>query len=543
MAGIRVEQAALRLVAPPALRGQAAQLRQRAESRFVPALLHGLAARLRRRYGDDAVLRLPSLRLRLRMPPSALEAEAWIEQICDDLAEQVQQAFDRAQPGAMLHGDRTAAQRFHDPAHERALRLLSAARRERGPRGERERFERLWAELRAAPARDRAAVLMRCAELPDPGPLLARWSVAGMQQVLDDLPAHAPAAWRDRLEQAARARASTAAGRRPAPAADSAAAAGPAAVVPGATPARGAEAAGAEGTPGDGPAAVPRTATASAGPAAVRLAAPGQAPSAAAARTHEPAVPITPESATRPHAPLPTGTRSAAVAAEPPALPSAAEPAVGAAPGLLNSRWCGLPALLNLSLRLELPERLWQIGVDEGDALAAMLARLSGDDAATLDQPAVRLVARAFPGRPAAVVAPPAWARDELDAGIEQALARWPVWLERQGALRERVTELQAWHGRSAGFDLAAWGAAWHQALAEALLDERLTPAALQQRLGGAGQVLCDDTTLRVVQPLSAIDIGLRRAGLDADPGWLPWLDKRLVFVFEGPEPAELPEP
>jgi hypothetical protein len=32
--------------------------------------------------------------------------------------------------------------------------------------------------------------------------------------------------------------------------------------------------------------------------------------------------------------------------------------------------------------------------------------------------------------------------------------------------------------------------------------------------------------------PLSAIDLDIRRAGLDANPGLLPWLDKRLVIAF-----------
>ena len=44
---------------------------------------------------------------------------------------------------------------------------------------------------------------------------------------------------------------------------------------------------------------------------------------------------------------------------------------------------------------------------------------------------------------------------------------------------------------------------------------------------------------IEVVQPLDAIDIGMRKAGLDANPGWLAWLGKRLDFVFGEPREPE----
>lgn len=39
---------------------------------------------------------------------------------------------------------------------------------------------------------------------------------------------------------------------------------------------------------------------------------------------------------------------------------------------------------------------------------------------------------------------------------------------------------------------------------------------------------------LTVVMPLEAIQVELRRAGLDRDPGWVPWLHKTVRFEFEG---------
>ncbi len=63
-----------------------------------------------------------------------------------------------------------------------------------------------------------------------------------------------------------------------------------------------------------------------------------------------------------------------------------------------------------------------------------------------------------------------------------------------------------------------------------------LSPAEIGQHFAGHGTIAVDADTIRVVQPMDAINIALRRAGLDANPGWLPWLGKRLVFVFVDPD-------
>jgi hypothetical protein len=38
-----------------------------------------------------------------------------------------------------------------------------------------------------------------------------------------------------------------------------------------------------------------------------------------------------------------------------------------------------------------------------------------------------------------------------------------------------------------------------------------------------------------LVWPLAGIDLALRRAGWDQDPGWLPWIGRRLRFRFGDP--------
>ncbi|WP_347250389.1 hypothetical protein, partial [Zoogloea sp.] len=38
-----------------------------------------------------------------------------------------------------------------------------------------------------------------------------------------------------------------------------------------------------------------------------------------------------------------------------------------------------------------------------------------------------------------------------------------------------------------------------------------------------------------LIWPLAAVDLALRRAGWDQDPGWLPWLGRTLRFRFGDP--------
>jgi hypothetical protein len=204
-----------------------------------------------------------------------------------------------------------------------------------------------------------------------------------------------------------------------------------------------------------------------------------------------------------------------------PSLPQAArEPEDGA---VLGTQWCGLLYLVNLSLRLGLPERLWQIGVGEGAALAAMLGRL-GDP----DDPAAQVLAPGFPRPPDPVPAVADWAWTELSAGL---LPR-PVW----GMAEDRVPAFDVALRGEEPLSLASWGAGVHLAACEHLLGRTLSLKAARGRLRRSGQIVLTEQTVTVIQPVEAIDIDLRRAGLDADPGWLPWLGKTLSFRFVGGE-------
>jgi hypothetical protein len=83
---------------------------------------------------------------------------------------------------------------------------------------------------------------------------------------------------------------------------------------------------------------------------------------------------------------------------------------------------------------------------------------------------------------------------------------------------------------------LASWGAGVHLAACEHLLGRTLSLKVARGLLRRSGQIVLTEQTVTVIQPVEAIDIDLRRAGLDADPGWLPWLGKTLSFRFVGGE-------
>ena len=48
----------------------------------------------------------------------------------------------------------------------------------------------------------------------------------------------------------------------------------------------------------------------------------------------------------------------------------------------------------------------------------------------------------------------------------------------------------------------------------------------------GPGRVTGSPGWLEVRLPLSAVDLTIRRAGLDIDPGWLPWLGAVVRYVY-----------
>jgi len=74
---------------------------------------------------------------------------------------------------------------------------------------------------------------------------------------------------------------------------------------------------------------------------------------------------------------------------------------------------------------------------------------------------------------------------------------------------------------------LASWFARVRRAL------HRQARLGLRALVARPGQVAATRTHIDVVMPLRDLDIRVRRARLDADPGWVPWLGKVVSFHYE----------
>jgi hypothetical protein len=63
--------------------------------------------------------------------------------------------------------------------------------------------------------------------------------------------------------------------------------------------------------------------------------------------------------------------------------------------------------------------------------------------------------------------------------------------------------------------------------------DRREDPAAVVARVARRrGRVLAERGWIDIEMPLDTVDIDVRRAGLDIDPGWLPWLGTVVRFRY-----------
>ncbi|WP_018353272.1 hypothetical protein [Longispora albida] len=81
---------------------------------------------------------------------------------------------------------------------------------------------------------------------------------------------------------------------------------------------------------------------------------------------------------------------------------------------------------------------------------------------------------------------------------------------------------------------VAAHAARWAQATATRLAaDPDEDPAAVVLGVAARhGLVFAEPGWIEVHLPLDSVDVGVRRAGLDVDPGWVPWLGSVVVFRY-----------
>ncbi|ATY30904.1 hypothetical protein [Sphingomonas psychrotolerans] len=526
MSGIRVDRLELRLKTPERLRDRSPQLQTLTEAEFVPAVLRAMHRRLRARYGEHAVIRIRHLRFDCRLRLDALADLRMAETIGDDLAASIAATVTREHGSGALPSPHAEAQIYVDAAHATAAGLIAAAERRTGPRGRIEPFDTLWQAVRDEAPAEVARVLARCRSAAKLAPVLARLELPALI-ALEKRIASAPAAVRVAIKAARIERSRTKA--RAGPRASEA----PAETQPGPRPHDAAKAAPIANVEAEPAPEAPSAAPIEGKPPPQKLSAaqPIDRWHAPLARTEMPAA----DPAPRPQVAPPdrevlatpdqhVDASPAPIDAPPDPEPADEQEAIDIA---IPADWCGLLYLVNISQKLDFAERLWQVGIDEGVALSAMLRVLAGGG----EDPVTRVLSLTFPDAPPPLAAPPEWARDELIDGLTAAAASLVArTLDRPG-LEARIAAIAAWFAAD-GF--AGWAAACHLAVFEAMTGDPVVPGALADHFRRQGLIEVEDEVIRIVQPLEAIDLGVRLAGLDADPGWLAWLGKSLVFDFEG---------
>jgi len=180
-------------------------------------------------------------------------------------------------------------------------------------------------------------------------------------------------------------------------------------------------------------------------------------------------------------------------------------------------------------LELELGEHLWCAGTAEGPVIAQAIASLAPD---LNDDPAFAAIAGT--GDAGAM---PSWAIDEVVAKIRDSLGRW---LARRGfattadELASRLASLTGQGERVPAVAAAALAAMVCERLAVPW--SREPAAALIAR---SGRIVFTDDELTIELPLASVTLEVRRAGLDRDPGWIPWL-RRTVRIVHAPSSSDV---
>jgi len=183
------------------------------------------------------------------------------------------------------------------------------------------------------------------------------------------------------------------------------------------------------------------------------------------------------------------------------------------------TNYAGVWYLARLVQETGLAEALWAVGVAEGDVLARIALAILGDDAR--DDAAWRWFGGAIDREPEPFELPP-WALDEVTATLASSLTR-----------------LSAPHLVESGRDVVqiATSALCHLFCARA--GHPTSIERVRTHLAIRGRMIASDDEVHVIMPIDAIDIDLRRAALDLDPGYLPWLERTVKLEFESPFGAD----
>jgi hypothetical protein len=210
------------------------------------------------------------------------------------------------------------------------------------------------------------------------------------------------------------------------------------------------------------------------------------------------------------------------------------------------------------------PEQHAEVAIAVCAALAAALPRRGLADipplvVAPVHHPAGRLLVAAPEHAPFAAFAWPAAAPAALRAGLRALLDAWPhrgvliarpalATLDTSGRLRARrdaaprhlfVPPAPSAPAAALLALVAGAPSLLFAARAGAAFDS--AAAFVARHLARPGRVRLSPERMEVIFGPDAVDHDVRRAGLDRDPGWLPWLRRTVRFLFEERPPAAGP--
>ena len=185
--------------------------------------------------------------------------------------------------------------------------------------------------------------------------------------------------------------------------------------------------------------------------------------------------------------------------------------------------------LLASVLELERGEHLWCAGTAEGPVIAQAIASLAP---ALRDDPAFAVIAGTDDA-----AAIPSWAIEEVVAKIRDSLGRWLARRSVATTSDELASRLASLGGQ--GEQVAASAAA---ALAAMVCERLVVPWSLEPAaalIARSGRIAFTDDELTIELPLASVTLEVRRAGLDRDPGWIPWL-RRTVRIVHAPTSSDV---
>lgn len=579
----RVRELGLQLRLPDGPAEERSELTRRVEGGFLPAVLDALERLVHARFGGDAILRVRELRVHWRIGRHQLEDGDHAGRLARDLFDPLVQQLASGGAATLWPSASAAMVLFENRAHLWAAHLSDrAASRSLAwyHEGEVDQ-EDPWAEPCAAGPGGLSLTLSYVSRMGTLELVTAALAVEEARRLLDVLPAEE---WPDEhVPPAVRRAATNGHGSRARGPADDESA----------PPAAGAASAGIGSEGGDGKPAGEagsadgeRAADERAAGLAERERVPGSlAAGAGGGAAVDPGLADAPVAASRHPDPHPRAVDAGRVevgseatprsdwpasggAAEPTGPARAAEApsgarshtgatgddVVNAPPGwsedgagvpTLRTRFAGLFYTLRPLLELDLGEHLWCAGTVEGHLLFHVARALLGDESARDPAPAVL---GGVDGRSDPVPAPiPDWAAQEIRAKSARSLRELAVRIRSpEGELRELDADVEE-TARSlaprvpASVDdpataaCVAFCAAVVKRALELRLRERLELSAMADRLRVPARIERHPKELRIVMPLESIDIDIRRAGLDRNPGWVPWLGRKVVLEFEEP--------